>query len=89
MVGVRAHDPNSQNQCEKRNEARDDAVRVLEADAADEGRNQASVGERPVGDRVAGVIVGHQRAGHQKQDRAAGGRDREAVESAGRLGLVG
>jgi hypothetical protein len=44
-------------------------VRVFIRDAADHGRGDAAVGERPVGDGKGGVFGGNERAGTEEEDR--------------------
>jgi hypothetical protein len=62
---VGARYPDCQDQRQDGDEAGQDAVRVLEADAANQRRDDPSVSEGPIGYRVRGVIAGNQRPGHQ------------------------
>src|SRR5580704_6588807 len=82
-----AGQPDGQNERQDRDDAGDHAMCVFEADPADHRRNQPAIGERPVRNRVPGVVVRYQRARHDKQDGRAASRYGKTVTAAMSFGL--
>jgi hypothetical protein len=56
-------------------------MRIFESNPADHRRNETSIGERPIGNGIAGVVARYERASHKKQDRATGSCYGEAIYS--------
>ena len=67
---------------EEAHQARHHAVRVLVEDAADHGRHQHAVGERPVRHREPGAGARHEAADENEGEGGGGGGDAEAVPPA-------